>query len=74
MGRFLRKRPCRSRSPSIDDSLFVGTIDDRYPLVVAKVWRLNSRRRLWHSYVRDTYDDRSRERSINENPARDGNL
>ena len=22
-----RKRPCRSRSPSIDDSLFVGTVD-----------------------------------------------
>jgi hypothetical protein len=22
-----RKKPCRSRSPSIDDSLFVGTID-----------------------------------------------
>jgi hypothetical protein len=35
MGRSLRKRPCRSRSPSIDDSLFVGTIDDRVSLVVA---------------------------------------
>jgi hypothetical protein len=23
----VRKRPCRSRSPSIDDSLFVGTVD-----------------------------------------------
>ena len=38
MGRSLRKRPCPSRSPSIDDSLFVGTIDDRVSLVVAMAW------------------------------------
>jgi hypothetical protein len=28
----------RSRSPSIDDSLFVGTIDHRLSLVVAMTW------------------------------------
>jgi hypothetical protein len=27
LGGRARKRPCRSRSPSIDDSLFVGTVD-----------------------------------------------
>ncbi len=39
MARSLRKRPCRSRSPFIDDSLFVGTIDDRVRAILRRVWQ-----------------------------------
>ena len=46
-----RKRPYRSRSPSIDDSLFVGAIDGIRTL---RALRLNTLRKSQFPNIRDT--------------------